>query len=81
MEIVIKCICGTPLELCSDPYNDKGVVRITVSRCAKCTRELYEKTYHEGLVRGSHLKVPLPYDDVIGPIPEQIGGDDDEKEE
>lgn len=72
MNIIIKCICGEPLELVSDPYNNKGIVEIQIGRCKICLKDVCERTYHEGLVRGSHLEIPLPYDNIVGPTSEAI---------
>ena len=66
MKIILKCICGEPLETTSDPYQKHGDVSIIINRCEKCVKKVDENAYHEGLVRGSHLETPLPYDDIVG---------------
>ena len=59
MKIILKCICGTDLTCSTDPYYTKeGDVLITINRCEQCDASIY----HDGLARGSQLKVPLQQD-------------------
>lgn len=71
MKIILKCICGAALETSTDPYQKGGDVSIIINRCEKCIRKVDENAYHEGLVRGSHLKTTLPYDDIVGLQPRE----------
>lgn len=63
--VKLRCNCSNALTIDSVELDEAKRGIVVVCHCDKC----YETIYHEGLVRGSHLKEPLHYDDVVGPEP------------